>query len=103
VLSDRFRVDSSGAFVAYGFVRDVTTTPAARPSFPRRAPARASSGTPAGGAAVRPRRRHQWDDANMNDFTFAGGDDVKVSGVGSIGYGEDITVTSQAGAASATT
>jgi len=100
VLSDRFRVDSSGAFVAYGFVRDVTTGTGCAAQLPATGAGTRFEWHPCRGALRFGRvTGTQWDDVNMNDFSFAGGTEVKVSGLGSIGYGQDITVTSQAAAA----
>jgi hypothetical protein len=100
VLSDRFRVDSSGAFVAYGFVRDVLTGTGCAAQLPQTGAGTRFEWHPCRGALRFGRvTGTQWDDANMNDFSFAGGTDVKVSGLGSIGYGDQVTVTSQAGSA----
>jgi Chaperone of endosialidase/Head domain of trimeric autotransporter adhesin len=38
-----------------------------------------------------------WDDANMDDFTFAGGNQVKASGYGAFAYGDQVNVTSTVG------
>ncbi len=101
VLSDRFRVDSSGAFVAYGFVRDVLNgtgcaaqTPATGAStrfewIPCRGSLRFGR-VPAGAPT-------NWDDDNMNDFTFAGGDQVVASGQLAFAYGDQVTVSSTVG------
>ncbi|MBV9108617.1 MAG: hypothetical protein JO306_04325, partial [Gemmatimonadetes bacterium] len=100
-LTDRFRVDSSGAFVAYGFVRDVLSGTGCAPQIPATGastrfewyPCRGSlrfgrvpSGTPT-----------NWDDSNMNDFTFAGGDNVTASGQLSFAFGNQVTVSSTVG------
>jgi hypothetical protein len=100
-LSERFRVDSSGAFVAYGFARDVLSGTGCAAQIPATGastrfewyPCRGSlrfgrvpTGAPTG-----------WDDANMNDFTFAGGDQVIASGQLSFAYGNQVTVSSTVG------
>jgi hypothetical protein len=101
VLSDRFRVDSSGAFVAYGFVRDVLSGTGCAAQIPATGagtrfewhPCRGSlrfGRVPAGSPT-------NWDDANMNDFTFAGGDQVIASGQLSFAYGNQVTVSSTVG------
>src|SRR4051812_8949072 len=101
VLSDRFRVDSSGAFVAYGFVRDVLSGTGCAAQIPATGastrfewyPCRGSlrfGRVPAGAPTA-------WDDANMNDFTFAGGDQVVASGQLSFAYGNQVTVSSTVG------
>lgn len=38
-----------------------------------------------------------WDDVNMDDFTFAGGNQVKASGYGAFAYGDQVNVTSVVG------
>lgn len=38
-----------------------------------------------------------WDDANIDDFTFAGGNQVKASGYGAFAYGDQVYVTSTVG------
>ena len=100
-LSERFRVDSSGAFVAYGFVRDVLSGTGCAAQIPATGastrfewyPCRGSirfGRVPAGSPTA-------WDDANMNDFTFAGGDQVIASGQLSFAYGNQVTVSSTVG------
>jgi len=100
-LAERFRVDSSGAFVAYGFVRDVLSGTGCAAQIPATGastrfewyPCRGSirfGRVPAGAPTA-------WDDANMNDFTFAGGDQVIASGQLSFAYGNQVTVSSTVG------
>jgi hypothetical protein len=102
VPSDRFRVDSSGAFVAYGFVRDVGNTTGCAAQLPASGvgtrflwhPCRGSvrfGRAPVGAGAT------TWDDANMDDFTFAGGNQVTASGYGAFAYGDQVTVSSTVG------
>jgi trimeric autotransporter adhesin len=100
-LGDRFRVDSSGAFVAYGFVRDVGNTTGCAAQHPTGG----GAGTfffwhPCRGS-VRfgrvPTAQTNWDDANMDDFTFAGGNQVIASGYGAFAYGDQVTVSSTVG------
>ncbi|HEX6750800.1 MAG TPA: hypothetical protein VF092_26170, partial [Longimicrobium sp.] len=78
--NERFRVDSSGAFLARGFVRDVGNTTGCAAQHPTGG----GAGTfffwhPCRGS-VRfgrvPTAQTNWDDANMDDFTFAGGNQV---------------------------
>ncbi len=38
-----------------------------------------------------------WDDANIDDFTFAGGNNVRASGYGSFAFGDQVFVTSTVG------
>jgi hypothetical protein len=39
----------------------------------------------------------EWDDANMDDFTFAGGNQVTASGYGAFAYGDQVNVSSTVG------
>ncbi|HEX5870485.1 MAG TPA: tail fiber domain-containing protein [Longimicrobium sp.] len=101
-LSDRFQVDSSGAFTAYGFVRDVGNTAGCAAQqmasgagtrfmwIPCRGAVRFGR-APIGAGAT------SWDDANMDDFTFAGGNQVIASDYGSFAYGDQVTVSSTVG------
>jgi hypothetical protein len=103
VESDRFRVDSSGAFVAYGFMRDVGNTAGCAAQHPTGGgagtfffwhPCRGSvrfGRAPIGAGAT------TWDDANMDDFTFAGGNQVTASGYGAFAFGDQVTVSSTVG------
>jgi hypothetical protein len=40
---------------------------------------------------------NDWDDANVDDFTFAGGNNVKASGYGAFAFGDLVSVTSVVG------
>ena len=103
VVSDRFRVDSSGAFVAYGYVRDVGNTAGCSAQHPTGGgagtfffwhPCRGSlrfGRAPIGGGST------SWDDSNMDDFTFAGGNQVTASGYGAFAYGDQVTASSTVG------
>ena len=99
-LSDRFRVDSSGAFVAYGFVRDVGNTTGCAAQLPASGAGTRFEWHPCRGS-VRfgrvPTAQTNWDDANMDDFTFAGGNQVVASGYGAFAYGDQVTVSSTVG------
>lgn len=100
-LGDRFRVDSSGAFVARGFVRDVGNTTGCAAQHPTGG----GAGTfffwhPCRGS-IRfgrvPTAQTNWDDANMDDFTFAGGNQVTASGYGAFSFGDQVNVSSTVG------
>lgn len=102
VLGDRFQVDSSGAFVAYGFVRDVGNTTGCAAQLQATGagtrfmwiPCRGSvrfGRAPIGPGAT------SWDDSNMDDFTFAGGNQVTASDYGSFAYGDQVNVSSTVG------
>src|SRR5215218_1667255 len=100
VLGDRFRVDSSGAFVAYGFVRDVGNTTGCAAQVPATGAGTRFEWHPCRGS-VRfgrvPTGQTNWDDANMDDFTFAGGNQVVASGYGAFAYGDQVTASSTVG------
>jgi len=99
-LGERFRVDSSGAFVAYGFVRDVGNTTGCAAQLPATGAGTRFMWDPCRGS-VRwgrvPTAQTNWDDANMDDFTFAGGNQVVASGYGAFAYGDQVTVSSTVG------
>ncbi|HEV7587056.1 MAG TPA: tail fiber domain-containing protein [Longimicrobium sp.] len=99
-LSDRFRVDSSGAFVAYGFVRDVGNTTGCAAQVPATGAGTRFEWHPCRGS-IRfgrvPTGQTNWDDANMDDFTFAGGNQVVASGYGAFAFGDQVTVSSTVG------
>jgi trimeric autotransporter adhesin len=103
VPSDRFRVDSSGAFVAYGFVRDVGNSAGCAAQIPATGAGTRFLWHPCRGA-VRFGRAPAfgagpttWDDAFMGDFSFAGGNQVIASGYGTFAYGDQVTVTNTVG------
>jgi trimeric autotransporter adhesin len=99
---DRFRVDSSGAFVAYGFVRDVGNTTGCAAQLPASGAGTRFVWHPCRGAVRFGRApigagATSWDDANMDDFTFAGGNQTIASDYGAFAYGDQVTVTSTVG------
>lgn len=101
VISDRVRVDSSGAFVAYGFVRDVLSGTGCAPQIPATGAGTRFMWHPCRGSlrfgrvpALNPT---DWDDNNMNDFTFAGGDHVIASGQLAFAFGNQVIVSSVVG------
>ncbi|HVG44458.1 MAG TPA: tail fiber domain-containing protein [Longimicrobium sp.] len=101
-LSDRFRVDSSGAFVAYGFMRDVGNTTGCAAQIPATGAGTRFMWHPCRGAVRFGRApvgagATTWDDANMDDFTFAGGNQVIASDYGAFAYGDQVTVSSTVG------
>jgi len=99
-LGDRFRVDSSGAFVAYGFARDVGNTTGCAAQLPASGAGTRFEWHPCRGS-VRfgrvPTAQTNWDDANMDDFTFAGGNQVVASGYGAFAFGDQVTASSTVG------
>jgi hypothetical protein len=101
VLSDRFQVDSSGAFTAYGFMRDVGNTSGCSAQLMATGTGTRFMWIPCRGAVRFGRApvgvgATTWDDATMDDFTFAGGNQVIADGYGSFAYGDQVTVTSTA-------
>jgi hypothetical protein len=99
-LGDRFQVDSSGAFTAYGFVRDVGNTTGCAAQMMASGAGTRFMWVPCRGS-VRfgrvPTAQTNWDDANMDDFTFAGGNQVVASGYGAFAYGDQVTASSTVG------
>ncbi|HVH12588.1 MAG TPA: hypothetical protein VM759_06035 [Longimicrobium sp.] len=98
--ADRFRVDSSGAFVAYGFVRDVGNTTGCAAQIPATGAGTRFFWHPCRGSlrfGRVPTAQANWDDANMDDFTFAGGNQVTASGYGAFSFGDQVNVSSTVG------
>lgn len=99
-LGDRFRVDSSGAFVAYGFMRDVGNTTGCAAQVPATGAGTRFEWHPCRGSlrfGRVPTGQTNWDDANMDDFTFAGGNQVTASGYGAFAFGDQVTASSTVG------
>jgi trimeric autotransporter adhesin len=101
-LGDRFKVDSSGAFVAHGFMRDVGNTAGCAAQIPATGAGTRFMWHPCRGAVRFGRApigagATTWDDANMDDFTFAGGNQVIASDYGAFAYGDQVTVSSTVG------
>jgi trimeric autotransporter adhesin len=101
-VTERFRVDSSGAFIAYGFVRDVGNTTGCAAQLPASGAGTRFLWHPCRGAVRFGRApigagATTWDDANMDDFSFAGGNQVIASDYGSFAYGDQVTVSSTVG------
>ncbi|HYR07066.1 MAG TPA: hypothetical protein VEQ60_04845, partial [Longimicrobium sp.] len=76
VLSDRFQVDSSGAFTAYGFMRDVGNTTGCAAQLMASGTGTRFMWIPCRGSVRFGRApiglgATSWDDSNMDDFTFA--------------------------------
>jgi hypothetical protein len=97
---DVFKVRSDGGFVARGFVRDVGNTTGCAALIPATGPGTRFMWHPCRGS-IRfgrvPTGQTNWDDANMDDFTFAGGNQVTASGYGAFSYGDQVTVSSTVG------
>lgn len=99
-MADRFQVDSSGAFTAYGFVRDVGNTTGCAAQLQATGAGTRFMWIPCRGS-VRfgrvPTAQSNWDDSNLDDFTFAGGNQVTASGYGAFAYGDQVNVSSTVG------
>jgi hypothetical protein len=100
-LSDRFKVDSSGAFVSYGFVRDVGNTTGCAAQLPASGAGTRFEWHPCRGSVrfgrVSLSQPNSWNDDHMDDFTFAGGNQVEASGYGGFAFGDQVTVSSTVG------
>jgi hypothetical protein len=101
VPGDRFRVDSSGAFVAYGFMRDVGNTTGCAAQLPATGAGTRFMWDPCRGALRFGRAPASapttWDDVNMQDFTFGGGNQVIANGYGAFAFGDQVSVSSTVG------
>ncbi len=95
-----FDYRSDGTFVSTGFVRDVGNTTGCAQFLPVSGAGTRFIWHPCRGS-VRfgrvPTAQTNWDDANMDDFTFAGGNQVIASGYGAFSYGDQVTVSSTVG------
>lgn len=93
-------IKDDGAFSFGGFVRDVGNTTGCAMSIPA-----TGAGTRFMWHACRgslrfgrvPVGQTNWDDSNMDDFTFAGGNQVTASGYGAFAYGDQVNVSSTVG------
>lgn len=98
--AQRLVVDSSGAFVAYGLARDVGNTPGCAAQLQATGAGTRFMWIPCRGS-VRfgrvPAGQTNWDDANIDDFTFAGGNRVTASDYGAFAYGDNVHVSSTVG------
>lgn len=95
-----FNVDKNGGIVSHGFVRDVGNTSGCAAYIPATGAGTRFMWHPCRGSlrfGRVPTNQTNWDDANMDDFTFAGGNQVTASGYGGFAYGDQVTVTSTVG------
>ncbi len=95
---DLFKFDSVGGILAVGRVLDVGNTTGAAQYIPATGAGtrfmwHPSRGSLRFGRAV----GTEWDDANQDDFTFAGGNYVTASGYGAFAYGDQVNVSSTVG------
>lgn len=99
-LTNRLVVDSSGAFVAHGFARDVGNTTGCAAQIPATGAGTRFMWHPCRGSlrfGRVPIGQTSWDDNNMNDFTFAGGNQVRAAGYGAFAFGDQVNVSSTVG------
>jgi hypothetical protein len=98
--AESFRFDSLGNILAIGKMLDAGST-----SLASKIPAQ-GAGTRFMWFAARGSLRFgrvtnfsptDWDDVNVDDFTFAGGNQVRASGYGGFAYGDQVNVTSVVG------
>lgn len=95
-----FEVKQDGAFVARGFVRDVGNTTGCAPFIPATGAGTRFMWHPCRGSlrfGRVPAAQTNWDDANMDDFTFAGGNQVTASGYGAFAFGDQVTASATVG------
>lgn len=99
-LTSVMKLDANGGFVIHGFVRDVGNTTGCAPFIPATGSGTRFMWHPCRGAlrfGRVPTGQANWDDANMDDFTFAGGNQVIASDYGAFAYGDQVTVSSTVG------
>ncbi len=83
-----------------GFVRDVGNTTGCAQYLPATGSGTRFMWLPCRGSlrfGRVPTGQTNWDDANMDDFTFAGGNQVTASGYGAFAYGDQVNVSSTVG------
>jgi len=102
VTHTAFLVQPDGAFVARGFVRDAGGSNLCTAFLPVTGAGTRFMWLPCRGAVRFGRApvgpgSTTWDDANMDDFTFAGGNQVTASGYGAFAYGDQVNVSSTVG------
>ena len=99
-LGDRFKADSAGGVVAFGFMKDAGSSTACASQIPATGGGTRFMWFPCRGA-VRfgrvPNGWANWDDVNIGDFTFAGGDNVSARADGAFAFGKQVAVTKQFG------
>jgi trimeric autotransporter adhesin len=92
-LSERFRADTTGAFIAFGFARDAGATSLCAPFIPATGAGTRFFWHPCRGAVRWGRVMSggtYWDDANIGDYSLAAGNQVRASGYGSFAFGDNI-------------
>lgn len=100
VAGDQFVVKNDGTFMAGGIVRDVGNTTGCAQFLPATGAGTRFMWLPCRGSlrfGRVPTGQTNWDDANLDDFTFAGGNQVTASGYGAFAYGDQVNVSSVVG------
>lgn len=96
--AEAFRFDTVGNILAVGKVLDVGNTTGAANKIPATgAGTRFMWFAPRGALRFGRATGTEWDDVNLDDFTFAGGNQVRASGYGAFAYGDQVNVTSTVG------
>src|SRR5690606_22341931 len=99
-LTSVLQLDANAGFVIRGFARDVGNTTGCAPFIPATGEGTRFLWHPCRGSlrfGRVPVGQANWDDANMDDFTFAGGNQVVASDYGPFAYGDQVTVSSTVG------
>jgi len=95
---DLFKFDSVGGILAVGRALDAGNTTGPAQYIPATGAGTRFMWHPSRGSLRFGRAiGTEWDDANQDDFTFAGGNQVTASGYGSFAYGDQVTVSSTVG------
>lgn len=95
-----FKIGNDGSLLATGFVRDVGNTNGCANFIPATGAGTRFMWHPCRGSlrfGRVPTAQANWDDANMDDFTFAGGNQVVASGYGAFAFGDQVTASSTVG------
>lgn len=99
--AENFRFDSLGNILAKGFVLDAGPSTIAANKIPATGAGTRFMWFSSRGALRFGRvslfNPTAWDDVNMQDFTFAGGNDVVAKGYGAFAYGDQVRVNSVVG------
>ncbi len=100
VGSSDFKFTNQGTLIMTGFVRDVGNTTGCSALLPTSGAGTKFIWHPCRGSlrfGRVPTAQTNWDDANMDDFTFAGGNQVTASGYGAFAFGDQVTASSTVG------
>lgn len=96
--AEAFRFDTVGNILAIGKALDAGNTTGAANKIPATgAGTRFMWFAPRGALRFGRAQGAEWDDVNLDDFTFAGGNQVTASGYGAFSYGDQVNVSSTVG------